>query len=215
MASAMTYNSLLADLRRYLERGEPSDPEVYEQLPSLINLAERAIVTELKLLGFLNVVTSSLTAGVSVYQKPDRWRETVSMNFGTGSDLNTRVQIYPRDYEYCRNYWPNSTSRDIPEFYADYHYDYWLIVPTPVITYPWEINYYQQPPYLEPSNQTNWLSLYQPNLLLYRTLLEATPFLKTDERIPVWKDLYTEQKSSVDVQDLQRIIDRSTTRQEA
>lgn len=214
MAAAMTYDSLLVDLRRYLERGGVTDEVVEEQLPRLINLAERAIVTDLKLLGMLNVVTSSLVAGTSVYAKPDRWRDTVSMNFGTGDDLNTRVQIFPRDYEYCRMYWPNSNDRDTPEFYADYNYTHWLIVPTPVITSPWEINYYQQLPYLEESNQTNWLSLYQPNLLLYRALLEATPFLKNDERIPTWQGMYQQMKEAVDTQDLQNIIDRSVTRQE-
>lgn len=214
MAAAMTYNSLLEDMRRYLERGEVTDPVVFEQLPRLINLAERAIVTELKILGMVNVVTSTLVAGVSVYAKPDRWRDTISMNFGTGLDQNTRVQVYPRAYEYCRMYWPNSDSRDVPEFYADYGYTHWLIVPTPTINYPWEINYYQQLPYLEDSNQTNWLTNYQPNLLLYRALLEATPFLKNDERIPTWQNMYEANKNAVNLQDLQKIIDRSTTRQE-
>lgn len=215
MAEAMTFDSLKTDLQRYLERGDVDDPTVFEQLPRLINLAERAIVTELKLLGMLDVVTTNLISGTSVYAKPDLWRETVSMNFGTGLDNNLRVQLFPRAYEYCRMYWPNSNDRDVPEFYADYNYTHWLIVPTPVATYPIEINYYQQPPYLGDSNQTNWLSMYQPNLLLYRSLLEATPFLKNDERIPVWQSMYSSMKDAVNVQDLQKIIDRSTTRQEA
>lgn len=215
MPSAMTFTSLQEDLRRYLERGDIQDTIVYEQLPRLINLAERAIVNELKLLGILNNAVSTLVIGTSVYQKPDRWRETVSMNFGTGATQNNRVQIFPRAYEYCRMYWPDSSLTDVPEFYADYDYAHWLIVPTPVISYPWEVNYYQQPPLLDGTNQTNWLTDYQPNLLLYRALLEATPFLKNDERIPTWQGLYDSMKSTVDTADLQKIIDRSTTRQEA
>jgi hypothetical protein len=51
----MTFTSLQVDMRRYLERGYAADTEVFEQIPSLINLAERDIATELKILGLLNV----------------------------------------------------------------------------------------------------------------------------------------------------------------
>lgn len=215
MAEVTTFTSLQTDMRRYLERGEVTDETVYLQLPRLINLAEREIAKRLKIQGFINNLTSSLVAGTSTYAKPDRWRETISMEFGTGEDNNERRLIFPRSYEYCRNYWPNSNLREVPEFYADYNYSWWLIVPTPVAIYPWQINYYQQPPYLDAVNQTNWLSDFAPSTLLYRCLLEATPFLKNDARIPTWEKMYESSIQSLSGEDLQKIIDRTTTRQEA
>lgn len=212
MPTAMTFTSLQEDMRRYLERGALVDTEVYEQLPSLINLAERAIATELKFQGFINVVVTSLVAGTSVYEKPDRWRQTVSMNFGTGEDNDTRQPLFARSYEYSRAYWPDSTVRAQPEFYSDYDYQHWLITPTPDAAYPIEIIYYQQPPLLDDTNQTNWLTDYAPNALLYRALLEATPFLKNDERIPVWTSMYSQQMQAINTQDLQKIVDRAATR---
>jgi hypothetical protein len=214
MATAMTFNSLLVDLRRYLERGSVVDTEVYAQLPTLINLAERNIARGLKVLGTQNIVISTppaggLVAGTSVYQKPDRWRETISMNFAS---VNTRRPLFPRSYEYCREYWPNSDERAEPEFYCDYGYSAWLIVPTPVLAYNWEITYYQQPPLLDSVNQTNWLTEYAPDALLYRTLLECEPFLKHDERIQTWATLLGQAMSGLDTEDLQRIVDRSTVR---
>jgi hypothetical protein len=213
----MTFNSLLVDLKRYLERGGVTDTEVYAQLPSLINLAERNIARGLKVLGTQNVVqsvppTGGLVAGTSVYQKPDRWRNTVSMNFGTGLTQNSRKFLFPRSYEYCRAYWPDSDERDVPEFYCDYDYYHWLVVPTPVLTYPWEILYYQQPAFLDLSNQTNWLTELAPDALLYRTLLECEPFLKNDERMTTWGNLFTTAMSLLDGEDIQRIIDRSVVR---
>lgn len=208
----MTFTSLQEDVRRYLERGYVDDTTVYEQLPRLINLAERAIATELKFQGFINVVTTALAAGTSVYQKPDRWRQTVSINFGTGTDNNSRTPLFPRSYEYCRYYWPDSTVQDQPEFYADYDYQHWLIVPTPDDDYPMEVIYYQQPPLLDETNETNWLTDYAPNALLYRTLLETSPFLKNDERIPTWQTMYAQQMQTINTQDLQKIVDRSSTR---
>lgn len=212
MPTAMTFDSLQVDLRRYLERGAAVDPEVYAQLPTLINLAERHIARRLKVLGTQNVVVGSLIAGTSVYAKPDRWRSTVSMNFGIGVSNNERVSIFPRSYEYCRTYWPNSDTRSQPEFYSDYSYSHWLIVPTPVATYPWEITYYQQPALLDTANQTNWLSLYTPDALLYRALLECEPFLKHDSRIPVWEKLFETAMSNLDLDDIEKIVDRSVVR---
>ena len=102
MPTAMTFTSLLTDLRQYLERGTSVDTTVFEQLPRLINLAERDIARKLKIQGFINVVTSAMAAGTSVYAKPDRWRDTISINFGIGAANNQRTPLFPRSYEYCR-----------------------------------------------------------------------------------------------------------------
>lgn len=214
MATAMTFSSLLADLKKYLERGGALDTEVFDQLPTLINLAERNIARGLKVLGTQNIVISAQIAGTSVYAKPDRWRDTVSMDIGLGVGLlgNNRKFLYPRSYEYCRSYWPNSDERAEPEFYCDYGFSAWLVVPTPVQAYNWEITYYQQPPYLDAVNQTNWLSEYAPDALLYRSLLECEPFLKNDERIKVWETLFGQSMALLDGEDLQRIVDRSAVR---
>src|SRR6478752_820231 len=123
MATAMTFSSLMTDLKRYLERGSSVDTEVYAQLPSIINLTERVIARGLKVLGTQNVVVSApptggLVLGTSVYAKPDRWRDTISMNFGTGTSQNNRKFLFPRSYEYCRSYWPNSDDKAEPEFYC-------------------------------------------------------------------------------------------------
>jgi hypothetical protein len=57
MPQAMTFDNLRDDVRNYLERGASlaTDPIVYEQIPKLINLAERRIARDLKLQGFQNV----------------------------------------------------------------------------------------------------------------------------------------------------------------
>jgi hypothetical protein len=223
MATATTFTTLSSDLQNYLERGYPQDTTTAAQIPRLINLAERAIATKLKIQGFLQVLVSvppagGLAAGVSVYPKPDRWRETVSMNYGTGTNTNVRAQLFARSYEYCRSYWPDSSVQDTtqnPLYYADYHYFWWLIVPTPPANFPWEINYYEQPPLLDNTVQTNWLSLYAPNLLLYRALLEMELFLKNDDRITVMQSMYQEQLADVDGQDLQKVVDRDSVRSKA
>jgi len=217
MATTMTFTTLQEDVRRYLERGNSyaSDPVVYDQIPRLINLAERRISRELKVQGFLNVVTGTLAVGQAVYPKPELWRDTVSVNIGTGTQNNTRKVVFSRAYEYLLSYWPDRTATEEPIFYSDYDYNHWLIAPTPDAEYPFEILYYEIPPLLDDVVQTNWLTDFAPQLLLYGTLLEATPFLKNDERIPVWQQMYDRAAAMLNGEDLAKILDRSAVRKEA
>jgi hypothetical protein len=216
MATAMTYNSLLNDLRAYLERGATlaTDPTVYEQLPNLVNLAERRLARELKIQGLISVVSSTMTTGVAVYAKPDRWRETISIRVGTGDGYNTTQEVFPRAYEYMRQYWPNQTVTGTPRFYADYNYSNWFIAPTPSDEFPYEIVYYEQPVYLDTDSQTNWFTEYAPNALLYGALLEAQPFLKNPEMISVWEGFYNRAIAALNGEDLRQIVDRGIIRRE-
>jgi hypothetical protein len=46
-------------------------------------------------------------------------------------------------------------------------------------------------------------------------LLEATPFLKNDERIQVWQGFYESAVAALNGEDQRQIIDRSILRREA
>ena len=214
MAYQMTFASLQVDLRRYLERGFTlaDDPYVYEQLPRLINMAERRIARDLKVQGFIVAVNTTLSVGVSTYAKPDRWRDTISMTTKSG---NTLTPVLTRSYEYCRNYWPDETQTGQPQFYADYDYTHWLLVPTPNAAYDLEVLYYELPALLDDAQQTNWLTDYAPNLLLYGALLEATPFLKNDDRITTWQGFYQSAANALNTEDLKKILDRDAVRTDA
>lgn len=214
MPAQMTFTSLQEDVRRYLERGGATDPIVYDQIPRLITLAERRIARELKIQGFQTVVNTTLQAGLAVYQKPDRWRDTISMNVGTGANYNTHSPVFTRSYEYVRSYWPNETETGTPIFYADYNYSNWIFAPTPDANYPLEVLYYELPPLLDDTNQTNWLTEFAPNILLYGVLVEATPFVKDDERVQLWQSYYDRALAAINGEDLQKIMDRSVNRRE-
>ena len=216
MATAMTYSSLLNDLRNYLERGATlaTDPSVYLQLPSLIGLAERRLARELKVQGTVTVVSSTMTTGEATYPKPDRWRETVSIRVGTGTGYNVTQEVYPRAYEYMRQYWPNQTLTGTPRFYADYDYSHWFFAPTPNAPFPYELIYYELPPLLGDDVQTNWFTEYAPNALLYASLMEAAPFLKNEEIIPIWQGFYDRAVAALNGEDIRQIADRGIIRRE-
>jgi hypothetical protein len=219
MPVALTFTSLISTLQAFLERGNgTTDPVVFGQFPLLINNAERAIARRLKILGMNVPLVGTLVAGTAVYTKPNGWRRTISMNFGTVTVAdpaqNAATPLFPRQYEYCLSYWPDLTQTAQPQFYADYDYAHWLVVPTPPINYPWQILYYGLPQLLDSSNQTNFWTNFAPETLLYRALVECEPFLKNDERLPVWKGQYEEAVTNLEKEDLMRSVDRAAVRNE-
>jgi hypothetical protein len=201
-AAVMTYDSLYENIQSYLER---TDTATIEKIPTFIMLAEQVIAADLKFLGNLTVNTSSMVQGEAVLDKPARWHKTVSMNITVDGK---RRPVLLRKYEYLRNYWPDATLEDVPEYYCDYDYTHWLIAPTPAAPYDFEVLYYERVQPLSSSNQTNWFTEYAPQAMLYGSLLQAMPFLKNDERIAMWQPQYDQIINVLKAEDKLRIADR-------
>ena len=72
--------------------------------------------------------------------------------------------------------------------------------PTPDATYTGTLTYYQKIPDLA-TNSTNWLLTSHPDLYLYTTLMQSAPYLKDDERIPVWSSLAKTALDELQLQD--------------
>jgi hypothetical protein len=202
VAAVMTYDSLVDDITTYLER---TDTQTLAKIPQFIMFAEQIIASEIKFLGNLVVVTSTMTQAESIIPKPARWRKTVSMNV---SVAGVRQPVLLRTYEYLREYWPDQTKLDIPKYFGDYDYDHWLVVPTPATGYTYEVLYYERNQPLDSSNQSNWFTEYAPQALLYGSLLQAMPFLKNDERIPMWQAQYDKIISVLQNENAIRVADR-------
>ena len=202
--TAMTYDSLVSDIANYAER---DDSPFMEQIPRFIQLAENRIASETKPLGFVRTVTGMLSGNTLV--KPIRWRKTKNICLIVGAE---RKYLYNRGYEFLRSYWPDVAKVDVPYYYADYDYEHLFIAPTPDIQYQFEMQYYELPEPLSQVTQTNWTTQYAPQLLLYATLMEAMPFLKTSERIPEFQGLYDRALSSVVKEDQARALDSAAVR---
>lgn len=204
VASVMTYDSLTENIQSYLER---TDTATLDKIPLFIMLAEQVIASEIKFLGNLTVNTSTMTIGQFVIDKPARWHKTVSMNVIVSGE---RQPILLRKYEYLREYWPDQTQTSVPLYYADYDYTHWLVAPTPAAAYSFEVLYYERNQPLDSTNQTNWFTIYAPQALLYGSLLQAMPFLKNDDRIPMWQAQYQAIMQVLKTEDITRIGDRQT-----
>lgn len=74
-------------------------------------------------------------------------------------------------------------------------------IPAPDSTYSAELTYYAKIPALSDANTSNWLLAYAPDLYLYGALLEAAPYLKDDERLAVWSQMYINSLGDIEVAD--------------
>ena len=197
----LTYDSLNSTVLQYLER---NDSAVVNAIPTFITLAEFEIAEQIKTLGQLQIVESTMSIGDSVLQKPARWRKTVSMSVTVDGK---KQPVLLRKYEYLKNYWQDNTQTDVPLYYADTDWDHWYIAPTPDQAYQFEVLYYERIAPLSSTNQTNWITQNAPNAMLFGTLLQAMPFLKNDQRT-IFQQKYTESMQALKGEDVARVGDR-------
>ena len=61
---------------------------------------------------------------------------------------------------------------------------------------------------LDSYNQTNWFTQYAPQALLFGSLLQAMPFLKNDERGPIFQQQYDLIMQTLTTEDRLRVGDR-------
>lgn len=73
--------------------------------------------------------------------------------------------------------------------------------PVPEKEYTLEIVYHQRIPALSGSNTSNWLLDTHPDAYLYGALMQSAPYLKEDERIPVWAGRYQQVVSQINATD--------------
>jgi len=210
--TGMTFGTLVTTLNQYVERGGGNDETVDFQLPHIINRAERSIADKLKIQGYRYVLTATLEQAQSVVAKPEGWRNTVSINIGTGPQKNNRRTLRARGYEYIRTLYPNDTYLDAPVFYCDYDQEHWLVSPVPDNDYPFEATVYRLPDLLGESNPQNYLTQFTPNMLLYECLKALEPFIKNDGRMGLWKSLADDEFNNVNMQDMAKISDRAQAR---
>ena len=199
-AYVMTYDNLVLDVQRYMER---NDESFVAQIPSLIGLAEQALAAEIKTLLQLVVVETTILAGQYIVQKPARWRKTISFK-SNGQPLLERSQDYLAQFT-------AEGSNGNPLYYGSYDYDNWMIAPAPEVDTPLEIIYYSRIQPLDSANQENLFTREAPQALLFGTLLQAQGYLKNQDKLNVWKQYYTEAIAAIKGEDSSRNVDRNTS----
>lgn len=213
----MNYTSLVAQIQSYANRNEPN---FVAAIPDIINQALSRIYSEAKTIGFQQVVISNMVVGTNTIVKPNDYKETISLQYTIPGVTPFSTFLYERTYEFCIAYAPNADLMGAPVFYsADLNVPPLangganiFLSPTPDFAYPYQLTYLSFPPTFNINFPTNFLTDRYPNLLLYACMVEAIPYLKSDERIPVYESLYNRALQGVNKDTKERYTDRLTQR---
>lgn len=216
MAEVMTYDSLVANLLEYAEQSSTSNTLLQQQIPEIISRAQLSLANRLKIQGYRDIVVGELTAMNRTLIKPTGWRNTITFvvrtNDANSTSFPIRTILRARSFELINMAYPDTTAVDTPKLYTDYSLNNWLLGPTPDQAYPFEITIYRLPQMLGPEVQTNYLTEFIPNALLFQCLLYLTPYLNDDGRIPTWTLMLQSELSGLNAEEVAKIVDRAQTR---
>ncbi len=206
MAFELTYTNLGTTVISYLQNAAP---DVVAQMDTFIMLAQRRLAKDAKTLGVETYFDSQTVPNNPLLQKQANWRNTLSFTIKT--EQNVQKPLLLRSYEYCVLY-NESGSQGLPLYYADFGFDQWILSPIPDQIYRTRAAFYQLPPLIDQNTPQNWFTQNAPECLIYATLYETASYLKDDQRMPTWFQMYTQAVESLNSEDARRREDRFVNR---
>ena len=197
----MNYTTLVANIQNFLE---DDSTELTASVDQIIAQAEDMIFQRLPNLPCFRLTTSaSMLAGTFDYTVASaRMIRQVSVTISSNvSYLDHRIDSYLRDY------WPNSATQGVPEFYstktAGTAGTVITLAPTPNSTDTYQVDYIAPEAGLSSSNANTWVGDNAENVLLSACLYEASAFLKAGETLALYKTQFDE-ALQLFIQEMQR-----------
>ena len=185
-----TYAQLKTTIADYLNRDD-----LTTIIPTFIQMAEAKFNRKLRVRQMIKRATAPIDTAFFAY--PSDWLE--AKEFQLNTNPITRLEFVTEDYgNFLRQ--SRFVAAGKPRYYSVVGSQLEFI-PTPDTTYEGELTYYAKIPALSDSNTSNWLLAYAPDLYLYGALVEAEPYLKNDERLAIWVDLYLRSIQDIEVAD--------------
>lgn len=216
---SLTYAQYVAELE-LLAQFEPADPNFLANLPSCIDYATDRITRELNL---LNTVTSNSTLTVTTGTRIVNLSTlnpifnvlqdiNVLTPFGTTNpDLGQRNPLTIQSRAFMNWTYGSSTGTGVPEYFAMVTDQSIMVAPYPDKNYNLEIVGTVRPTPLSPTNATNWISLYLPDLFLAASMIFMAGMKMNygqqsdnPQMALSWEDQYTKLRDSAGVEDAQR-----------
>lgn len=185
-----TFAGLKATIADYLNRDD-----LTVIIPSFITIAEAKFNRKLRTRQMIKRANGQIETAFFAY--PSDWLQAKEFQLNTNPIV--RLQFVTEAYgdELKANRY---VSIGQPAYYTITGTQLEFI-PAPDSTYSAELTYYAKIPALSDANTSNWLLAYAPDLYLYGALLEAAPYLKDDERLAVWSQMYINSMGDIEVAD--------------
>ena len=181
---SLTYDQYLAELA-LLSQFNATDPNFLSNLPSCIDYATDRITRELDL---LNTVTANstltLTTGTRIVSMATlnpvfnvvRDINVLTPVGTTDPDLGTRNPMTISTTAFLNQVYGANTGTGVPEYFAMVTDQKIMVGPYPDKAYNLEIIGTVRPVPISASNQTNWISIYLPDLFLAASMVQMSGF---------------------------------------
>lgn len=178
------YASLQSAVAGYLHRDD-----LTTNIPDFISLAEARLNRRLRIRAMEQRATGTSAAGVIAL--PTGYRQARSLHIAQGGTYRRIDYVTPERAGLYNNSGYTNAFTIVGSSIE--------LLPTPTQDVDYRLVYYKALDPLEDGQ--NWLILNAPDIYLYATLLEATPFLKADARIAVWQGMLEEAISNLEAED--------------
>ena len=179
-----TYTELKDAIADWLDRSD-----LTSRIPDFIALAEARINRELRIRPMEVRSVAYTSSGQKYFNLPGGYLQMRNIQLNTNPTTPLEY-ITPEMLD--RLYGSNTTGK--PRAYTLIG-DEIQLSPIPDAAYEIEMAFYENIDSLGDGTAgtvvSNWLTLNAPDILLYGALLEAEPFIKNDERVPVWLNGYS------------------------
>jgi hypothetical protein len=199
---SFTYTQLQNAIQDFAENTETS---FVNNLSVFIRGAEDRIFALVDLELFRKNATSTLTAADPYLSVPGDYLAPFSLQITTSGN---EAFLMLKDVNYVQQYNIDYGATSLPQYYAIFDVDNFILSPTPDQAYTVELHYYYRPASITAGAGagTSWLSENAPNALLYGSLVEAYTYMKGEADM---MQLY-EQRFA---QEIQRLKDLAEARE--
>lgn len=184
-----SYSTLKSAIADWIERDD-----LGSSIDTFIDLMEAHIYRELRIQAMETTLSEAIASGVIAV--PSTFLE-LSFAYVDGSptsplELKTPYWIY--------QHYPDRSASGRPKFIAREGSNL-IFGPYPDSNYTIKGSYFAKLTALSGSNETNWFTTNAPDLLLFGSLVAATPYIGDDERSVVWKSQFEEALNELKRQD--------------
>ena len=171
----MNYTELVTEIQNYTENQFETT-----EIDTFIQQAEQRIYNSVQLPALRRNVTGSTTINNKYLSCPSDWLATFSLAVIDGDGNYT--YLLNKDVNFIRAAYPAPTDTGLPEYYAVFDSNSFILGPTPSDSYAVELHYFYYPESIVTAG-TTWLGNNFDSTLLYGSLLEAYTYMKGEEDV--------------------------------
>lgn len=171
----MNYSDLVTEVQTYTE-----NLFVTADINTFIKQAEQRIYNAVQLPALRKNSIGNLTSGNKYLTTPSDWLATYSLAVVDGNgEFN---YLLNKDVNFIRASYPSPNDQGLPEYYALFDQNTFILGPTPNQSYVVELHYFYYPASIVDAG-TSWVGNNFDSVLLYGTLLEAYTYMKGEQDI--------------------------------